>query len=336
MPFIEHLWRKRNILSLALLPAGLLFAAAAGGRRAAYRRRLLPARQVAVPVIVVGGITAGGGGKSPTVQALVAGLKSRGLKTGIIARGYGGSEAGPLLVRADSDPERCGDEALMHAIGSGVPVCVGADRPAAAGLLLENFRLDALISDDGLQHYRLGRDLEIACINREALGNGWPLPAGPLREPVGRLGQCAAIVRSDGSPESEREHELTLATDGFVNLADGRRLPAAEIASMRTIAVAGISCPRRFFSTLADLGIQPRASEGFPDHHRFRRADLTRLLARNPDAQAVLMTAKDAAKCAGFRLPVPMYSLLLEPGLPDRLIDMVAECIRNSPRRQQR
>ena len=336
MPSIEHLWRKRNILSLALLPAAALFAAAAGARRAAYRRRLLPARRLPVPVIVVGGITAGGGGKSPTVQALVAALKERRLAVGIIARGYGGSEAGPLLVDADSDPERCGDEALMHAVAAGVPVCIGADRPAAAGLLLENFRLDALISDDGLQHYRLGRDFEIACLSREALGNGWPLPAGPLREPASRLQQCDAIVRSDGRPQSEREHQLTLAAAGFADLAGGPLVAAGQIASMRTVAVAGTAHPRNFFASLAGLGIEPLASEGFADHHRFCPADLERLLAANPDAEAVLMTAKDAVKCARFRLPVPMYSLQLAPGLPDRLIDMVVECIENSRRRQDR
>ena len=330
MPSIEHLWRSRSILSFVLLPASLLFAAVAGCRRILYRLRLLPVRRLAVPVIVVGGISAGGGGKSPTVQALVAGLAERGIRTGIIARGYRGSAAGPVLVKADSDPRECGDEPVMHAIACKVPVCIGVDRPAAARWLLENFELDALISDDGLQHYRLGRDFEIACINADALGNGWLLPAGPLREPIGRLQSCDAIVRSDGRSSSEREYALSLAVSGFVDLADGSLRPVDQIAGLRTAALAGIARPQNFFASLAELGIEPLAAESFPDHHSFCRADLERLIERVEGLQALLMTAKDAVKCRRFELPVPMYSLSLVPGLPDRLIDLVAERIRTA------
>ena len=336
MPSIANLWRRRNIVSCALLPAAALFASAAAGRRALYRHQLLASHQVAVPVIVVGGITAGGGGKSPTVQALVTGLNERGIKAGIIARGYRGRHSGPLLVDANSDPQKCGDEALMHAQANLAPVSIAKRRPAAAELLLENFQLDAIISDDGLQHYRLARDFEIACISRSALGNGWPLPAGPLREPISRLQLCDAIVRSDGEPQSESEHQLILTDDGFADLADGRTFTADQLATKRTVALAGIARPENFFATLASLGIKPLANQGFPDHHRFCQADLERLLACNPEAEAVLMTAKDAPKCAGFQLPVPLYSLRLKPTLPDRLLDMVTECIRSGTKRQSK
>ena len=322
-----------SLASAALLPAALIFAGAACCRRLLYRCGLLATRRVDAPVIVVGGITAGGGGKSPTVQALVAGLAARGIRAGIIARGYGGSEAGPLLVRADSDPDRCGDEPVMHASAVDAPVCIGADRPAAARLLLERFELDALVSDDGLQHYRLERDFEIACISQDAFGNGRPLPAGPLREPVSRLAGCDAIVRSGGQRQSEQEHELVLTAGGFASLADGSSRSIEQIAQMRTIAIAGIARPEGFFASLRSLAIEPLAATAFPDHHRFRRASLERLLERTPDAQAVLMTAKDAVKCRRFSLPVPMYSLQMIPALPDALIDAVARRIRERSRK---
>src|SRR5215831_12782352 len=194
-------WDRFTAVSALLSPLSLAFRAAAGLRRAAYASGIARARRLPVPVIVVGNITAGGSGKTPVVLWLARHLRAHGYHPGIVSRGYGGTRTVSGRVAPDGDPRACGDEPVLLARRSGSPVWTGADRAAAgAALLATNPACNVLLSDDGLQHYRLARDLEI-CVLDDALGigNGWLLPAGPLREPPSRLAAVDAIVINQSS-----------------------------------------------------------------------------------------------------------------------------------------
>lgn len=295
----EH-WNRITWLSLALLPVGLLFAAAVAVRRALYRAGLLPVMRLPVPIVVVGNITAGGSGKTPLVLWLARFLKERGLTPGILSRGYGGAASGPQQVTGESDPARVGDEPVLLAAKSGCPVWVGKDRVAAArALVAADPDCDVLISDDGLQHYRLGRNLEIAVVDGErGFGNGLPLPSGPLREPVSRLRTADAIVVNGGKAALRDELgglAMTLEGASFHNLLNPEFKAGPEQFRDRAVhAIAGIGHPQRFFSHLAKLGLAFTA-HAFPDHHAFTARDLDL-----PGAEAILMTEKDGVKCASF------------------------------------
>jgi len=319
-------------LTLSLVPLAVLFAGAAAVRRALYRVGLLRAHGLPVPVIVVGNITVGGSGKTPLVAALARELAARGWRPGIVSRGYGrrpatGSGDAPLLVAADSDPALAGDEPVLLARG-GVPVAVARDRVAAASaLLVAHPECDVIIADDGLQHLRLARDVEIAVIDAaRCFGNGWRLPAGPLREAPARLATVDAVValRRDGSGAGEAwpgALAMTLVGETFhrVNAPDvGAGAGAFRGAGVH--AVAGIGDPQRFFAHLRTLGIAAVAHP-FPDHHRFVAADLAL-----PGATAIVMTEKDAVKCRGLAddrcwyLPVRAR---LDPALVTRIEEKI-------------
>ena len=287
---MRRLWRRRGWINGLLLPAAGLFALAAALRRGAYRRGLLPAWRCPVPVVVVGCVTAGGGGKTPTVLALARQLRARGRRPGVVSRGHGRDGRAPALVTAASTPAACGDEPLLlHA--AGLPVAVGADRPAAARLLLAQApEVDLVISDDGLQHYALRRDVEIAVLSAGyGLGNGWPLPAGPLREPAGRLAAVDWVVRR-GGPAGPGEQELALEAEELRDRA-GQPVAAAALAREKVAACAGIAEPEAFFAALRRLGVAPVREIAFPDHHRYAAADLAGV-----DAAWLATTAKDAIK----------------------------------------
>ena len=287
------------MLTLLLLPLALLFAAASGLRRLAYRRGWLAATAVGVPVIIVGNVTAGGSGKTPMVIWLVGWLRAQGYRPGVVSRGYGGTARGCVDVQAGSPPGEVGDEPLLIHIKTAAPVVVGRDRVAAARTLLARHPgVDVIVSDDGLQHYRLRRDMELAVIDAASgLGNGWPLPAGPLREPRNRLDSVDAVihvVRGAGSPPPT---DRGWRADYSVGRAWRLRAPANEIAlhalpQRDWIAATGIGRPQGFFDMLAASGIRFRP-QAFADHHVFQPQDL-------PADGAVLMTEKDAVKCAGF------------------------------------
>ena len=291
MPRLDHYWNTSNPVSLSLLPLAVLFGAVAKLRRAAYRLKLLPARRFAVPVLVVGNITVGGTGKTPLVIWLAEYLHSHGWRPGIVSRGYGGrARQWPQQVRPDSDPVSVGDEAVMLAQTTGCPMSVGPDRPAAVAALLKHKDVDIVISDDGMQHYALARDLEIAVIDGERrLGNGFLLPAGPLREPASRLHE-ADIVMVNGQGV-EGEYSMQLHHPRVRPLQGGSEVRLEDFSGRSVHAVAGIGNPQRFFDLLAELGIDARPHP-FPDHHRFRAADL-----RFDEPLPILMTAKDAVKC---------------------------------------
>ncbi len=258
----------------------------------------LAAEQLPVPVVVIGNIVAGGAGKTPLTLWLAQRLSDLGRKPGIVSRGYGRDGGAVRKVGAGDTASAVGDEPLLLAQRTTCPVVVGTDRVAAAHVLLQAHpECDLILCDDGLQHYRLRRDLEIAVIDRRGLMNGWPLPAGPLREPAARLARVDALVLNDtewppiaGVPA----YRMQLSGERFYRLdKPDLTCVAGDFAGRKLHAVAGIGEPQRFFDHLAALGLscEPHA---FPDHHRYVGADL------DFAGDAILTTEKDALKCAGL------------------------------------
>lgn len=304
MAWLERHWQHTTLVGLLLYPLSLAFRIVVALRRLLYRSGVLHVVRLPVPVVVVGNITVGGTGKTPVVLWLVNFLQERGRRPGIVSRGYGGKTATPAAVNPASDPAACGDEPVLLAQRSGAPVWTGADRAAAAAALLAAHpECDVIVSDDGLQHYRLARDVEIAVVDgARGLGNGHFLPAGPLREPSTRLaGVDAIIVNTSGATSIGRQasappaYAMALQNRGFYNLLNPQHTAAAEHFQRRQVhAVAGIGNPQRFFTQLQRLGLAFTAHP-FPDHHAYRATDLA-----FPDADFVIMTEKDAVKCRSF------------------------------------
>jgi tetraacyldisaccharide 4'-kinase len=299
--FPRHSWARTGALTLLLSPLALLFSALSGLRRLAYRHGWLSAVAVGVPVIIVGNITAGGSGKTPLVVWLVKRLRSQGYRPGVVSRGYGGAACGCVEVQPASAPAEVGDEPLLIRIKTDAPVVVGRDRvDAARTLLAAHPGVDMIVSDDGLQHYRLHRDIELAVIDAATgLGNGWPLPAGPLREPRSRLDSVDAViqvVRAAAQPPARQPRADWRAdyTAGYAYRlgAPQERRALVDLPARDWLAVTGIGRPQGFFDMLQAQGVHfsPRA---FPDHHAFQPEDL-------PADGAVLMTEKDAVKCISF------------------------------------
>jgi tetraacyldisaccharide 4'-kinase len=293
---------RRGALAISLWPASMVFGAAAALRRTLYRRGMLRSERLPVPVVVVGNIAVGGSGKTPLVAALARALRERGFRPGIVSRGYGRArnDGAPLCVAADDDPGKVGDEPLLLA-RTGVPVVVARDRVAAAReLLARHPECDVIVADDGLQHYRLARSVEIAVVDAtRALSNRWLLPAGPLREPVSRLDAVDAVVAlvepGETSSKPAGAFAMTLVGEVFVRVDDPRiTAPASAFLGPGVHALAGIGHPDRFFRGLASMGITAH-THPFPDHHRFTPGDLD-----IADARAILMTEKDAVKCEAF------------------------------------
>lgn len=284
---------------MLLLPVAVLFAAVAALRRLAYRCKLLRRQQVGVPVIVVGNISAGGTGKTPLVLWLAQFLAARGKRPGIISRGYGATRTDARAVPANGSAADYGDEPCLLAQRAACPVWVGADRAATAlALRAAHPEVDAIISDDGLQHYRLARDVEIAVIDgTRGLGNGWPLPAGPLREPASRLDTVDAVVVNGGGAKSAFPQYVAMQLQGdtFRNLHDVQQaVTAAHFRGQQVYAIAGIGNPPRFFAHLQRMGLDC-ITRAFPDHYAYTAQDLQFAGDHN-----VVMTEKDAVKCAAF------------------------------------
>jgi tetraacyldisaccharide 4'-kinase len=294
MKRLDYYWYRKSTWLWLLWPVSLLFALLAGLRRWFYRIEILAAYRPPVPVIVVGNITVGGSGKTPLVVWLSNYLREQGLRPGIVSRGYGGSaRQWPQDVTADSDPVLVGDEAVLLAGRTNCPMVVAPDRSAAVRRLLAQHDVNVIISDDGLQHYALARDIEIAVVDgKRRLGNGLCLPAGPLRESARRLKKVDFVV-SNGSAHSG-EWSMNLQGDEAVSLKSGTPRKLAEFSDLPVHAVAGIGNPVRFFDFLRQSGLEP-ICHPFSDHHPYNAGDL-----EFAGSNQVLMTEKDAVKYRPF------------------------------------
>lgn len=289
----EALWYGKHPLALCLAPVGWLFAAAALTRKLFYRLRIFPSTRATVPVIVVGNITVGGTGKTPLTIWAAKELKRHGYCPGVVCRGYKGrANQWPQQVRSDSDPAMVGDEPVLLAQRTGCPVAAGPDRVAAVAALVAHSGCDVVISDDGLQHLGLCRDIEIAVLDGERrLGNGRCLPAGPLREPAGRLKRVDFVV-TNGRAETGEVGMRTCLGDAASLRDPALRRPLQAFRGRPVHAVCGIGNPTRFFNQLEAAGLET-IRHAFPDHHHFLRREI-----EFEDGNAVLMTEKDAVKCA--------------------------------------
>lgn len=297
--WLERRWYSSEPPPLALQPLAALFGVLARRRRREQQATAAPLR---VPVIVVGNLSVGGTGKTPFAIWLVEQLREWGFRPGVISRGYGGrAPQYPYRVTVRSAPEQAGDEPLLIALRTAAPVVVGPDRVAAARALLERADVDVLISDDGLQHYRLARSLEICVVDgARGLGNGALLPAGPLREAPARLDEIPLLVVNGGGGAliaHPGRIEMQLRASEAVPLAGGAELHLDRLRGQRVHALAGIGHPARFFDMLRGRGIDV-IEHPFPDHHPYSRDDIHFL-----DGRSVLMTEKDAIKCRLFAGP---------------------------------
>lgn len=273
-----------------LLPLSGIFCVLAAVRRWRHQRRQ---SRHTVPVIVVGNISVGGTGKTPLVIWLVERLREAGFTPGVVSRGFGAKGGQRLVAQSDRAAE-VGDEPLLIVRRTGVPLAIGRDRNQAIAALLQQSACDIVLADDGLQHYRMGRDLEICVVDGERrFGNGFCLPAGPLREPVSRLERCDFVVTNGET--------MQVGGDTLVNLATAAQQALAEFAGRTVHVVTGIGNPQRFIRTLEQAGLQV-LPHIYPDHHAFSGAEL-----QFDDAFPILMTEKDAVKCRQFVTPNVWY-----------------------------
>ncbi|HKZ09820.1 MAG TPA: tetraacyldisaccharide 4'-kinase [Rhodanobacteraceae bacterium] len=326
---LQRRWYEDGASPWWTLPLAASYGSMVRLRRALYRRGWLRVQRLPLPVIVVGNIVAGGAGKTPLTIALVEALRARGFKPGVVSRGYGGTAQRPMLLDAQPDPAMVGDEPALIRMRTGVPVAIGADRPAAAALL-PGAGVDVIIADDGLQHYALARDVEVCVVDgARGLGNGRLLPAGPLRESPERLDEVDFVIVNGGNaagargmresadrPRAASAIPMRLQGDVARNLADASLRPLTDFSGSRVHAVAGIGHPPRFFDALRRFGIEV-VEHAFPDHHRYIAADFD-----FGGALPVLMTEKDAVKCRAFAQP-DWWSVPVTGELPEAFFDAV-------------
>lgn len=324
MNFLERAWYESKPWLYLLWPLSMLFRGLATIRR---KRQSAAAKRLGKqPVIVIGNITVGGAGKTSLLIALAQELKRRGFSPGVVSRGYGASASDyPLDVDVGSDPATCGDEPVLIAARADCPVAVDPDRPAALAHLLAEHDVDLVLSDDGLQHYRLHRDIEIAVVDGARMfGNGLCLPAGPLREPQGRLHEADLVV-VNGEPAAALglpvpTYQAALEPHSLINLASGEKRPfaGAPFHVGHTLQlVSGIGNPDRFYALMENLPY-PLARIEFPDHHNFSAEDFEG--DRIDIHQPIVMTEKDAVKCRRFATP-NFWALRAEMKLPPELIE---------------
>jgi tetraacyldisaccharide 4'-kinase len=307
-----------------LRPLSAVYAAVSGIRRSAFSLRLAPSTRLPCPVVVVGNLTVGGTGKTPLVSWLAGQLSELGFRPGVVSRGYGGTSRAARLVQASDNADRVGDEAILLARRSRVPVATGHNRPAAAQLLI-NAGCDVIVSDDGLQHYALQRDCEIVVIDGDRrFGNGRLLPAGPMRETQARLRQVDAVVVNGGDAESDGALRMRLLATGAIAMKYGTSKPLREFSGQPVHAIAAIGNPQRFFAMLRAVGISV-IEHALPDHAKLKIDDIS-----FADDLAVLMTEKDAVKCRDIAGPHHWYvpvSVAFAPGDAEKLRSIVAMAV---------
>ncbi|MGI4844728.1 MAG: tetraacyldisaccharide 4'-kinase [Janthinobacterium lividum] len=326
---LTRAWLRRGPLALALLPLALLFRVLAGLRTLLYRLKLKKSERLPVPVIVVGNIFIGGTGKTPLTIWLADSLRGAGLRPGVISRGHGGAAETPREVTPQSRPEEVGDEPLLIAARAGCPVVVGRQRAQAGRALLASHpEVDVLITDDGLQHYALARDVEIVLFDGRGVGNGWLLPAGPLREPPSRRRDFTVVNAPEITPRLARAvggqpFQMQLAGDFAEPLMRPEDcLPLGRLKGRRIVAAAGIGNPGRFFAMLRGAGLDFRELP-LPDHHDFLDRPFDGL-----DADVILITEKDAVKCRQLdnlkddrRLWVVPVTARIDPALAEQIVE---------------
>jgi tetraacyldisaccharide 4'-kinase len=334
--WLETEWQRESPAQLLLRPLSWMFALLAALRRVLFRLGIATSHKLPVPVIVVGNISVGGTGKTPLTIALAEHLLEKGWRPGIVSRGYGaiaddqGRHAHVEIRQGGHPPDWFGDEPLIMAARLPVPVYVGAERAEVARALLKDQpQVNVILSDDGLQHYAMERDVEIAVVDGErGFGNGHLLPAGPLRERPARLKTVNAIVVNGAEPDAyvgnhargTPGYSMRLGNERFVSLSTGEEYSPEEFLvrarAQRIVAMAGIGHPKRFFQHLRRLGIGG-VGHGFPDHHRYTQREL-----KFPDADLILMTEKDAVKCRGFA-DHRMWFMRVDAQLPDEFFSLV-------------
>lgn len=289
---IERIWSGKSWLRWPLLPLSLLYGLITGLIRLTYRLGLRRAWRAPVPVVVVGNLTAGGSGKTPVVVWLTEQLQQRGIKVGIVSRGYGGkADAYPLVLTNETSAAQAGDEPVLIYQRTGACVAVAPKRCQAVQALLAHCAPQIVITDDGLQHYALARDKEIVVVDGvRRFGNGWWLPAGPMRETASRLRSVDAVIVNGGTA-GENEIAMQLKPGEAIHLYSGRRLPVSQLSPV--VAIAGIGHPPRFFKTLADAGVTVSKTHALADHQALSQAEITALIQ---PGETLLMTEKDAVK----------------------------------------
>lgn len=333
MRALEQAWYQKAGWLMLLWPFSVVFRSLAAIRRL-YHSAAARTNPTPVPVIVVGNISVGGTGKTPFIITLGQALKKAGLKPGVISRGYLGKAPDyPFLVKSDSSVDEVGDEALLIARVLDCPMVVDPDRVRALEKICTDYQCDVVLSDDGLQHYALPRDLEVVVVDGERLfGNGLCLPAGPLREPVSRLDSVPYLFingepnRDKVPPQLARAHPIHLEATSLINLHTGAKKPfkaAPFNIGTRVHAVTGIGNPNRFFKLLSTLPYEVRRHD-FPDHHPFSAEDFEALAI--DERHPVVMTQKDAVKCEEFAGPNYWY-LAVEMKLPGQVLTQLVNDI---------
>ena len=289
---IERIWSGKSRLYLLLLPFSWIYGLIAGAIRLSWQLGLRKAWRAPIPVVVVGNLTAGGNGKTPVVIWLVEQLQQRGINVGVVSRGYGGKAASyPLVLTPDTSSAEAGDEPVLIYQRTGASVAVAPKRSAAVQALLASASPQIIITDDGLQHYALARDKEIVVIDGvRRFGNGWWLPAGPMRERSARLETVDAVIVNGGTA-SANEIAMQLIPGEAIHLQSGRRLPLQQLSNV--VAMAGIGHPPRFFNTLANVGVIPVKTVALADHQALSELEINAL---TQPTQTLLMTEKDAVK----------------------------------------
>ncbi|TDR22328.1 lipid-A-disaccharide kinase [Marinicella litoralis] len=294
---IRQRWYGGGKVGMFAKMAAALFSFVVSVRSKLFQWGVFKTHQLKVPVIIVGNITAGGGGKTPMVIWLTNHLKSLGYKPGIVSRGYGGTrKVEPMYITPNANPLASGDEPLLMAKRTQLPVMVGKDRVKAAKALIKNYSVNVVVSDDGMQHLALGRDAEIVMLDAKwRTGNHLMMPAGPLREPLERLNSVDLVVFK-GKFEGQHHYELAIDCIHQLNHAQNTK-DSAEFRNQKVVAMAGIANPNGFFSLLSNVGMAI-IKHPLPDHHNFTATDF-----KGHEETMVLITEKDAVKCESLNLP---------------------------------
>lgn len=326
---IEKLWYGKTHFYWLLMPLSWLYGLITLVRRQLYKAGILKSWKSPVPIIVIGNLSVGGNGKTPLVIGLIEALKTKGLKIGVVSRGYGGkADSYPLILDEQTTTAQAGDEPVLIYQRTHVPVAVSPNRSQAVQALLDNYQLDAILTDDGLQHYALKRDIEIVVVDGKRLfGNGWWIPAGPMRERQSRL-KSVDIIIINGETKShlaekfpEKTYTMQLKPQYAVNLLTKEKI---ELHSLKNIcAMAGIGDPNRFFTMLNTLKADVIKTVSFADHQNYTLPLLANIATQD---QTLLMTEKDAVKCFQFTLPNWWY-LPIEAILPNQVTNQICSLL---------